>query len=202
MPTLYRIYCEHCDAVGGKDQPNFKGFAGAAITGGNSAGVVTQGWRRSVLKEDGEWAPIRHPIEDADMRLSGYTYWSASVSGRLIITHEMICLRCGILNETSKLEFISPVFCFVSLGLAIGCLFLPIGEWRFPILFVALYLSTLLPTHIIRILYWNRGKELRLKHCTGCGGRKFQSIESAIRKPAICPRCKQRTQKVEVAGRS
>lgn len=202
MPLLYRIYCEHCDAVGGKDQPTYKGFESVAVIGGEIGGVITQGWHLSVMKEDGEWVPIRHPIEESDMKSSGYTWWTASIRGRIIHTEEVFCENCGIVNEDNKLDFPSLACCLPMLVMAIVSLFLPIGFWKIPVAIFFYVGGIILPTQAIRLIYWERNKGLRIKNCHACGGGKFRSIESARSKPVICPRCRQRTQKVEAAGMS
>jgi hypothetical protein len=123
MPTVYRQYCEQCDAD--RDtEITYDGFAGAVVTSSKRGGKIIAGHYLAYCDVNDTLVPLPHPIETSALKKQNDTWFNATIHGRLFRITNLICKQCGALNQ-------SPNLCSTQLGCMIG---IPLGIFVFVIL--------------------------------------------------------------------
>lgn len=93
------------------------GAAGAVITDGTEPGERVS-FHLAILK-DGQLVPIRHPIEDHDLREHGETHGSATAKGILFIVEPHLCRNCGSTVHVPHIRYSIKGGCYISIVVAI-----------------------------------------------------------------------------------
>ncbi len=206
MGTLYRKYCPECD---GNAEANvtFDGFAGAAIRNPLRGGEIVSQGHVAYIADSGDLVPLPHPIEYQSLDAAGGKWGDAAIHGRLLYIHNLVCADCGTPNTTATLH-VGGTGCVTGLVLGsaaiAGNVFLFNLQPAFEtfVVFVALFAPSLLIDLYVRIRYRSNAVPYQTKHCTHCGGGRLVPLASAKKRSLHCPRCKQETLTIEIAGRS
>lgn len=206
MGILFRKYCPTCDC-NTETNVTFDGFAGAAITDSWQGGEIVSDGHLAYIADDGHLVPLPHPIEGYALHAAGATWTRAAIHGRLIYIGNLICTDCGAQNTTATLHTggLGCVPGILLAGIAIACNILvfsfhPIIEAFF------VWMAAFAPPWLIDRCIWLRYREnahpYQTDGCSQCGGRRVLSLANARNSSVYCPRCKQKTMTIEVAGRS
>lgn len=206
MGTLYRKFCPRCDG-GSETNITFDGFAGAALTNAQSGGQIVGDGHVAFIADGGDLVPLPHPIESHALDAAGATWNDAAIHGRLLYIHNLVCIECGTQNTTATLHT-GGTGCVAGLAcaaLAIACNVIwfnlhPLIEIAF--VYIALFAPLFLIDRYVRIRYSQNAEPHKTASCIQCGGSELTSLASARKRPLTCPRCKQLTMTIEIAGRS
>lgn len=206
MGTLFRKYCPTCDRDT-ETNVTFDGFAGAAITNSRQGGEIVSLGYLAYIADDGDLVPLPHPIESCALHAAGATWTRATIHGRLLRITNLICTDCGAQNTTATLDT-GGIGCVPSLllvGIAIACNILvfsfhPIIEAF--LVWMAVFTPPWLIDRYVWLRYRGNVRPHQTDRCNLCGGRHVLSLANARNSSLCCPRCKQKTMTIEVAGRS
>lgn len=205
MGTIYRKYCETCDADS-EQEVTFDGFAGAAILDGNAGGEIISDGYLAILKPTGDLIALPHPVEDFTLSEQGETWRAATRSGRILRVTNLICPGCGAMNTTASLSAHSSGCVF---GLILAATLVPVSIWllHLPVplellmIWSALFIPNLAISLYLRTRFQRNVQPFRFERCE-CGSKKAVSIERARKKKFPCMRCKSKSVRIEIAGRS
>jgi hypothetical protein len=205
MGTIYRKYCETCDADSGQ-KVTFEGFAGAVISNGNAGGEIIDDGYLALLKPTGELVALPHPVEDSALREQGETWSGATWSGRILHVTNLICPECGTMNTTASLSA-NSYGCVCGLVLAAGMA--AVCKWWFKLsgplemlmIWSALFLPNLLISFYLRTRFQENARPFLFERCK-CGSKKAVSVKQARKKVFPCTRCKNKSVRIAIAGRS
>ena len=205
MGTIYRKYCETCD-VDSEQEVSFDGFAGAAILDGNAGGEIISDGYLALLKPTGDLVALPHPVEDFTLTEQGETWGAATWSGRILRVTNLICPDCGAMNTTASLSAHSSgcVFGLIFAGglvpASIWLLHLPV-PLEILMIWSALFIPNLIIWLYLRTRFQANVKPFHFERCD-CGSTKTVSIERARKKRFPCTKCKNKSVRIEIAGRS
>ncbi|MGN6546787.1 MAG: hypothetical protein ACTHK7_17155 [Aureliella sp.] len=206
MGTLYRKFCPTCDR-NRKPDVTFHGFVGAALNHSPMGGEIVSGGYAAYLADDGSLVPLPHPFESRLLRAAGTTLAEAALRGRLLSIHELICADCGAENTTATLRN-AGTGCITGLALAtiaIACnvllfSFHPIVE--IGLVCMAMFTPELLIDRYLRFRYRKNASPYQTSRCRRCGSGRLLPLSIARKYLWTCPRCKQKSMRIEIAGRS
>lgn len=205
MGTIYRKYCDKCDADSAQDI-SFDGFAGAAITNNSEGGKIISEGYLALLNPAGMLIPLPHPIESSALHQQGETWSGATRTGRILRVTNLICSDCGAMNTTADLSA-SAYGCGFGLILSIGLIAANTWYLKLPVFIASLMIwAGLILPHLmidayLRMRFRANVRPFRFKRCT-CGSRKAISIARAGKKLFPCKRCGEKSVRIEIAGRS
>ncbi len=206
MGTLYRKFCPACDGDADTNV-TFDGFVGAAITNSRRGGEIVSEGHVAYIADNGDLVPLPHPIESDALAAAGGTWDDAAIHGRLLYIHNLICADCGTQNTTASLH-VGGAGCVTGLVLAaimILCnLFLfrlhPIIE--IILIWIAMFAPSMLIDRYVRFRYHTNAVPHQTNRCDACSGCKLMPLTFVLKRSVQCPRCRQKTLTIEIAGRS
>jgi len=200
------VYCAKCLSCG---------YESPHATDG-SAGIIVDEPVKSVgtHRENNRIVVLMHPLEGSILQETGYTMRSASREGRLLHIEKVFCRSCGRLYETRKL--VARIGCVLSAVLVLAAVAGGATVWYltsrvdagFAVLCLALltlaFIGTLceaVAASMVRRRFPERRAAYELKPCCpDCGSTKYRSLKAFIPRRLPCPKCRQRTMKVEMVG--
>lgn len=206
MGILYRKFCPTCDG-NAKPDVTFDGFAGATLTDSLRGGEIVSGGHLAYIADTGELVPLPHPIESHALHAAGGTWTNAAIHGRLLYIDNVICADCGTQHRTASVHA-GPTGCtpgLVLAGITITCnvfLFNFHRTMEIVLVWMATFLPSLIGDRYVRIRYRDNAVPHQTTRCAQCGCGRLVSLGSSTKTPLPCPRCKQRTMRIEIAGLS
>ena len=204
MGTLYRKFCPVCDADT-ETNLTFDGFVAATATDSRRGGKIISEGYVAFIADSGELIPLPHPLESHSLEAAGGTWTDAAIHGRLLYINNLVCADCGTENTTASLHG-EGTGCATGLMLAaitLACnIFLfnfhPIAE--FILVGMAMCAPSMLIGRYVRIRYAGNVVPHQSNRCTRCGGSHLLSLASARKNSILCPRCRQKSMTIEIAG--
>jgi hypothetical protein len=207
MGTLYRKRCDTCDD-GPEPSVTFEGFSGATITNATRGGeIITDGYL-AYITEDGDLVPLPHPLEEETLHKHGGTWRDATLHGRLLHVHNLLCLDCGAPNTSASLSTFTGTGCLAGLCLAVVMIIANIylidlhGLIEYLLVWLVAFVPSMIVAIYVRIRYTTNTKPFLFQKCTDCGGHRVVSVRRAMKRAMVCRRCGNRSVTVEIAGRS
>jgi hypothetical protein len=119
MPVIYRVIV---DGDVGSPRHFPEGAAGAVWCDDEEEGRLCMSYL--AVRGDGRWIPIRHPVEEHDLRALGKTFSSATMKGELWLLDPHLCTHCGRVFYIPIIRPYMPLGCSIPLvmGIAVGVL--------------------------------------------------------------------------------
>jgi len=208
MPSIIRAHCADCDSEG-RPTPDWKGFSAYVTEKKPASGRLLASEYLAVLTEGGEIICLPHPLEWARLRSLGYSWFKASVTGRLLEVTPVVCDDCGDLSEQKRIVFrLGYSGCLVEFLPAVG-VFILLKKFGGYTAFTALLVACgacfgpwLLLRVVLRLHFKKRQSELAVHECKHCHSHKLLTISQATRLVVVCPRCHLRSMHYEYVGKS
>ena len=205
MPSIYSVKIEGDESDSQPELP--EGAAGAALFSDDKGTRVSY---YLAIRKNEEWIPIRHPIEDSDLKSAGETFESAARKGILWNMNPMVCLDCGGIFHKPSLRYETPHSCLALV--LIGLITSLLVYFHYALnLFLSIFIGfqTTMTLYLIMMYvnefigkrkYSERIKEFSISECTKCSSAKIKTVESLCFKTVVLK--DGRKLSVEVAGRS
>ena len=213
MPTLFQGTCRHCghttpllcEVYGAvfADRPVAQAqheVAGAVLTSGVAGAMASI--------DDPRFVVLRHPIEDSDLRKTGYSWRDLLKQGRYVRVTNVICRECGTLFRRRRLAPPGGFGCITGLGLGVVA-GLAMGIVTTSVT-AALLAGYVVATAVsigagfgavvyVRLRFAARASALAAERkCPACGADNAKTVGWG--RSVVCPACRQRGLRFAAAG--
>ena len=182
MPTLYRIIRENSHQPT-NDLP--VGAVGGVVFSEKNEGEIVSSYL-ALLSPNG-LVPLRHPIEDNDIKANGETFQSANSKGILFYLESHICADCGFHVHIPNLRYhrlrggclLSLIAGFFIVFSGVFLFHWKLGNAFFVFWFISILLwcfSFFVSTFIGKRKFRDNIKTVQITSCPQCGNTKFIPI--------------------------
>jgi hypothetical protein len=158
-----------------------------------------------------EVVPLPHPIKDLTLKKHGESCLSASLKGRLLRVEKRLCLGCGEVFDSPRIEFDRAAGCLPGIvaGLGAGLWLKFLGNWSLRpsvgVAFLVCVTVTLagqgLGSLYVRALFGERQQSIQQGHCPSCGQARSERLDKLEGRKTMLG-SGERWVSVQVAGRS